>query len=289
VGVEMGFSIGKTVLKIFATVMGFTILFVMLYPVLFIIIQSITPEKGIILTSLTQVFEYGVTFENYLRAFQDPLFYSALVNSAVISFLTIVISIVVITPAAYSFSRFKFFGRDTLLYVYLILSQVGGGFGIIAVIALFMFLVILNSWGIPIFNMWVLPFIYASGAVPFQTWLIKTYFDNLPKELDEAAFMDGASWSQIVFKIVLPASRSAMVIITLFSFMGAWGEFFVANLLRVQTLGAYIFQTAIGPRGEQAPSLFASLALIYAIPVILVYIFAQRYIGEAYRMGAVKG
>ncbi|MEM1635591.1 MAG: ABC transporter permease subunit [Thermosphaera sp.] len=285
----MPFSLGRTVLKIFGTVMGFTVLFAMLYPILFIILQSITPERGVILTSLSQVFEYGVSLENYLKAFQDPNFYTAFVNSAVISFLTIVISVLVITPAAYSFSRFKFFGKDTLLYVYLILSQVGGGFGIIAVIALFMFLVMLNSWGIPIFNMWVLPFIYASGAVPFQTWLIKTYFDSLPKELDEAAFIDGASWSQIVFKIVLPASRSAMIIITLFSFMSAWGEFFIANLLRIQTLGAYIFQTAIGPRGEQAPSLFAALALIYAIPVITVYIFAQRYIGEAYRMGAVKG
>ncbi|MEM4947087.1 MAG: sugar ABC transporter permease, partial [Thermosphaera sp.] len=154
----MPFSLGRTVLKIFGTVMGFTVLFAMLYPILFIILQSITPERGVILTSLSQVFEYGVSLENYLKAFQDPNFYTAFVNSAVISFLTIVISVLVITPAAYSFSRFKFFGKDTLLYVYLILSQVGGGFGIIAVIALFMFLVMLNSWGIPIFNMWVLPF-----------------------------------------------------------------------------------------------------------------------------------
>ncbi len=285
----MGFSLSRLTLRILATALGFTILFVMLYPIIFIILQSLIPERGVILTDLAQVFNYGLTLENYMKAFQDPTFYRAFINSAIMSILSIIISVVVITPAAYAFSRFKFFGRDTLLYVYLILSQVGGGFGIIAVIALFMFLVILNSWGIPIFSMWVLPFIYASGAIPFQTWLIKTYFDSLPKELDEAAFIDGASWSQIVFKIILPASRSAMIIITLFAFMGAWSEFFVANLLRVQTLGAYMFQTAIGQRGEQAPSTFAALALIYALPVIVVYIFAQRYIGEAYRMSAVKG
>lgn len=283
----MAFSFPRLILKIFLTVAGLLVLFAMLYPLMFIILQSLY-AKPILLTNPLEAFS-ALTLNNYAGALLDPEFYAAVLTSLTISVATIILSVVFITPAAYAFSRFKFRGRDTLLYIYLILTQAGGGFGIIAVIALLMFLLVMTSHGIPLYGWYILPFIYTAGLVPFQTWMMKSFFDTLPKELDEAAFIDGASWRTIIFKVILPSSRPAMVIIALFAFMSAWGEFFIANLLRIRTVGAYIFQTAFGARGLQDPSLYAALSLIYAIPIIITYVVAQRYIGEAYRIGIVKG
>ncbi|MEM0379963.1 MAG: ABC transporter permease subunit [Desulfurococcaceae archaeon] len=283
----MAFTLTRVILRIFLTTIGLLILFIMLYPIIFIILQSMY-SKASLLIDLNDVFA-NLTFENYFRSITSPGFLEAVYTSLIVTISTIIVSLVVITPAAYSFSRFYFKGRDTLLYIYLILSQAGGGFGIIAIIALLMFLLIMSGYGIPLFGTHILPFIYTAGLVPFQTWLLKSYFDNLPKELDEAAFIDGANWFTIIFKVILPSSKPAMIIITLFAFMSAWSEFFIANLLRITTVGAYIFRTAFGARGLQDPSLYAALSIIYAIPIIIIYIVAQKYIGEAYRMGIVKG
>ncbi len=273
--------------RIILTVVGVLIVFMMLYPVLFAILSSLVRGQ-IIVTSLEDIAKYGLTFDHYLKAISDENFRSALITSIIVAVLSIIVSVLVITPAAYAFSRFKFWGRDTMLFTYLVLSQVGGGFGIAAVIALYVFLLKLHTMGLPMLgNPFILPLIYTASAVPFQTWLMKSFFDNLPRELDEAAFIDGASWSQIVFKVILPASKSAMVVIAMFAFMGAWGEFIIASFLRVHTLAAFIYESASGQAVRWGD--FAAKTMLFAIPIIVLYAVAQRYIGEAMRYGAVKG
>ena len=277
-------------LRIILTIVGVLVVSILLYPVVYAFLMSIMGREGIFLTSLNQLATYGIDPWRYLDVIRDPEFVKSLTTSIIVALLTILVSVLVITPAAYGFSRFRFWGRDSLLYVYLIMSQVGGGFGIMATVALYIFLLRLNAMGVPVLgNMFILPVIYSSGLVPFMTWLLKTFFDSLPKELDEAAFMDGASWSTIVFRVILPASKSALIIITLFSFMSAWGEFILANFLGVSTLAQYIFYTAFGARGLELPARFAANAILFAIPTIVIYVVAQRYIGEAMRMGAVRG
>jgi len=283
-------TFANIMLRIILTIVGVLVVSILLYPVVYAFLMSIMGREGIFLTSLNQLATYGIDPWRYLDVIRDPEFVKSLTTSIIVALLTILVSVLVITPAAYGFSRFRFWGRDSLLYVYLIMSQVGGGFGIMATVALYIFLLRLNAMGVPVLgNMFILPVIYSSGLVPFMTWLLKTYFDSLPKELDEAAFMDGARWSTIVFRVILPASRSALIIITLFSFMSAWGEFILANFLGVSTLAQYIFYTAFGARGLELPARFAANAILFAIPTIVIYVVAQRYIGEAMRMGAVRG
>ena len=272
--------------KVAVTAIGLTIMFIMLYPVIYVIFSSIVVGQSII-TSWGNVIRRGFSLSHYLATISDPKYISATFISILVAVLNILIAVAVITPAAYAFSRFKFRGKNTLLLTYLVLSQAGTGFGIAAVIALYVFLLKLNMIGIPMIgNPFVLPAIYTATAVPFQTWLIKSYFDSMPKSLDEAAFIDGANWSTIVFKVILPASKPALIIITLFAFMGAWGEFIIASFLRVNTLAAYIYQTAVGQTIYWGD--FAAKTLLFAIPVAIVYAFSQKYIGEAMRYGAGK-
>jgi len=273
------------IMRISTTVVALTLTLMVLYPVMYAIVVSLLVGQTLVIS--LDVIRAGLTIERYIETIRDPDFIRGVTVSLIVAFLHIVFSVLFITPAAYAFSRFKFRGRDTLLILYLILSQVGGGFGIAALIALYILLVKLNSAGLPVIgNPIILALIYTAWAVPFQTWLIKNYFDSLPRELDEAAFIDGASWSTIVFKVILPASRPAMTIIALFSFMGAWGEFIVASFIKVPTIAAYIYQTAAGQTifwGD-----FAARTILFSIPVVTLFIIAQRYLGEAIRYGAGK-
>ncbi len=270
--------------RIAFTVFGILIVFIMLYPLLYAVLTSLVRGQ-ILITSITEIQRYGLSLEHYTKAISDPRFVAATFVSLLVAAINIILSVLVITPAAYAFSRFSFFGKDSLLISYLILSQIGGGFGIAAVIALYVFLLKLNVMGLPVIgNPVILSMIYTATAVPFQTWLIKNYFDALPKELDEAAFIDGANWRQIVFRVILPASKPAMIIIALFAFMGAWGEFIIASFLRVETLAAYVYETATGQTIFWSD--FAARTILFAIPIVLLYGIAQRYIGEALRYGA---
>ncbi|MEZ0346326.1 MAG: ABC transporter permease subunit [Infirmifilum sp.] len=268
------------------TTVSLLVVFILLYPVLFAVLSSIVKGQMII-TDPLQVLSIGVSAEHYVKAVSDPRFISATGLSLVVALANIVFALVVITPAAYAFSRFKFPGRDALLVAYLVLNQVGGGFGVAAVIALYVMLLKLNQIGLPVIgNPVILAAIYTAGAVPFQTWMVKNYLDALPREIDESAFIDGASWRQVIFEVVLPASKPTMIVIALFAFMGAWGEFIVANFLRVETLAAYVYETATGQTIFWSD--FAARTILFALPIIAIYVFTQKYIGEAMRYGAGK-
>lgn len=283
-------SASLVVLKIAATILGVFIAVALAYPLIYIVAQALIGKPTVIISDLRELLVYGLTLSNFERTLRDPEFYESLVNTLIVASITVVLSIAFIIPAAYAFSRFEFKGKDATLTYYLVVSQAGGGLGIIAVLALYMFLVRMAALGINLINIYVLPLIYTASQVPFQTWLMKSYFDQLPKELDEAAFIDGASWFHIIFRVIFPASRAAFIIITLFAFMAAWGEFIIANLLGLKTLGMYIYTRAVaGQAGLMEPATFAAASIVFATPMIALFALSQKYIGEAYRLGIVKG
>lgn len=281
------FNISIYIGKLVATTLAVVVIVILMYPVVYVVVSSLLVGQIIPVNIVEDVFRLGLTLDHYISAVSSPEFIEAALNSILVALLNIAVSISVIVPAAYVFSRFEFKGKDPLLVIYLILSQVGGGFGVVAVIAAFIFLLRLNALGLPLIgNPLILPFIYTAGAVPFQTWLLKNYFDSLPRSLDEAAFIDGASWRDIVFKVVFPSARGPAFIIALFAFMGAWGEFLMASFLQVNTLAAYVYKTAVGQTLYWSD--FAARTIIFAIPIVVIYVFSQKYIGEAMRFGAGK-
>jgi len=275
-----------TLMKAFVTAVAILVVAALLFPVVYVVLTSFS-VVSVPVTSFEDLSK-GLTLERYVKAVTDPEFYSALRNSVIVAALNVLFSVVLIVPAAYAFSRFDFRGKDALLSFYLVVSQAGGGFGVAAVIATYIFLLRLKALGIPLvsppLNIVTLPLIYTASAVPFQTWLLKNYFDMLPRSLDEAAFIDGASWRDIVFKVVFPASRPAAIIVALFAFMGAWGEFLMADFMGVQTLAAYVYRTATGQTLFWAD--FAARTILFSIPIVALYGVSQRYIGEAMRAGA---
>lgn len=275
----------KVILKIALTSIALLITFALLTPVFFVILTSLSRVS--IITYDVGLLQ-NITLENYVKVISSSEFQLALINSVIVTFLTIMISVLLITPAAYAFSRFRFRGRSTALFFYLMFSQIGGGFGIAALVALFVFLAQLERiTSVPLIgNIYVLPFIYAAGMVPFNVWLLKSFFDTIPKELDEAAFMDGANWFNLLFRVILPASRPGIVVLVLFAFMGGWSEFILANTLQVTTLPVQLYKYTTGLAIYWNE--FSAFALIFALPVIILYVLSQKYIGEALRLGVGK-
>ena len=125
----LGFLVSYYGIRIILTVIGILIVFMLVYPILFAILTSLVRGQ-IIITELQDIFKYGLTLDHYLSVITDEAFIRALTTSITVSILTIIMAVLVITPAAYGFSRFKFWGKDTMLFTYLVLSQVGGGFGL---------------------------------------------------------------------------------------------------------------------------------------------------------------
>ncbi|UTF53560.1 sugar ABC transporter permease [Natronosalvus rutilus] len=207
-------------------------------------------------------------------------------NSLFIGVATVVIAMSLIVPAAYAFSRREFAGRMKLLYGYILFTQIGGGLGIAALIALY---TIFSSTGLTN-NKLVLAVYYAAMAVPFNTWLLKTYMDSIPVSYEEAAIMDGASPFRVAWEIVLPLAKPGLATIFIFIFLTGWMEFIVAQLvLRPEnyTLPVGLFSlvdTYTVPWGR-----FSAFALVYASPIVFVYMFAQRYIESGLSFGGVSG
>ncbi len=225
-----------------------------------------------------QASDYGVdstsNFTHYLR------------NSLFIGAATVTIAMSLIVPAAYAFSRRQFYGRMKLLYGYILFTQIGGGLGIAALIALY---AIFSNLGVTN-NRLVLSIYYAAMAVPFNTWLLKTYMDSIPVSYEEAAIIDGASPFRVAYEIVLPLAKPGLATIFIFIFLVGWMEFIIAQVvLRPEnyTLPIGLFMMVdqfTVPWGR-----FSAFALLYASPIVFVYLFAQRYIESGLSFGGVSG
>jgi len=208
-------------------------------------------------------------------------------NSAYVSFWTVIIAMSVIIPGAYGMSRRDFIGRKKLLYLYILLTQVGGGLGIAILIALY---TIFQNIG------WLnellpLGIYYGAGAVPFNTWLLKTYMDGIPISYEEAAIVDGAPSWRIVYEVIIPLSKAGLATVFVFVFLAGWTDFVIAQLMLEDTnwtlpVGLYSYS---GRPSEMNWAHFSAFALAFAVPLMLVYFFAQRYIESGLSFGGMEG
>jgi arabinogalactan oligomer/maltooligosaccharide transport system permease protein len=195
-----------------------------------------------------------------------------------------VFGIGVTCSAAFAFSRMRFPGRDALLGSFL-LTQIFPG--VVMTVPLY---ILLDKVGL-LDSLTGLVLVYASTAVPFCTWMLKGYFDTLPKEMEEAAQIDGASQLQIFVKLVLPLSKPAIAVTALFSFMTAWNEFIMASTFLTDE-GKYtlpvLLQSSVGQFSADWGR-FAAGALVTSVPVMILFYVLQKYLVGGLTAGAVKG
>ncbi|MFC4989136.1 sugar ABC transporter permease [Saliphagus infecundisoli] len=207
-------------------------------------------------------------------------------NSITVAIPTVIISMCLIVPASYALSRRQFIFRRKILFLYVLLTQVGGGLGVALLIGLYAIYV---QFGVNDSKL-ALSVYYAATAVPFNTWLLKTYMDGIPVSYEEAAVVDGAPPWRVVTEVIIPLSTAGLATVFIFTFLTGWTEFVVAQTL----LGTDNYTLPVGLYSlvdeYSIPwARFSAFALTFAMPIMLVYLFAQRYIEGGLSFSGMEG
>jgi arabinogalactan oligomer/maltooligosaccharide transport system permease protein len=279
------YHIKRKSLGVVLTLAAVLLVIAILFPVYWIISSSLRPYATLYTTTF-EIIPKGAT----LGAFYWVLFKSKFLfwmgNSLIVLFLTNLISLLVVCPSAYAFSRFKFVGKGVLLYSFFVLTQAMGGLSIIGLIGLYFLLAHLGMLN----SLIVLSFIYAASTVPFNTWFLKTYYDSLPRDLDESALVDGASFFQTLRHVILPIAKPGIFTVIIFTSIVVWSEWVIAGI--ILSPGNYTVPIGlVGLMGswETPWNRFAAMAILYSIPIIILFMVSQRYLKQGLTLGAVKG
>ncbi|MBC7263528.1 MAG: carbohydrate ABC transporter permease [Chloroflexi bacterium] len=278
-------GIRRKVLSAGFTAIAILILFVLLYPLVWIISSSVRPYSTLYTTE-TRIIPAQATLDAFRWVFLESKFWLYAKNSLIVYAITLVSSLVVTVPAAYGFSRFKFYGKESLLYSYFVLAQFMSGMSVVGLIGLYLLLVRLGL----IDSLAVVGLIYAASNVPFVTWYLKTYFDSLPRDFDEAAFLDGASFIQNLRYVIVPIARPGILVAIIFISIFTWSEWVIAGTL----LGPEHFTLPVGlvtlqVRWETPWNRFAAMSLIYSLPMILLFVLSHQQMEAGMTLGGMKG
>ncbi|MBA2664073.1 MAG: sugar ABC transporter permease [Bradymonadaceae bacterium] len=257
---------------------------VVLYPVLWVVKMALSSSQAFSM-SINPI-PTELSFSNFSHILQsgEGLFFRQLFNSVVVALVTTVVGVMLACTAAYAFSRFRFPGRTLGLASFLVTQMFPG---VVMAIPLY---ILLDKLGL-LNSLTGLVLVYSTTSVPFCVWMLKGYFDTIPRDLEEAAIMDGAGQWLIFTKIILPLARPAIVVTALFSFMTAWNEFILAATFlsdeRMFTLPV-VLQRFVGDYSTQW-GYFAAGAIIVSLPVMGLFFKLQKYLVGGLTAGAVKG
>ncbi|HEY5744613.1 MAG TPA: carbohydrate ABC transporter permease [Chryseolinea sp.] len=273
----------SAVLKVLFWVMVIIILVFNLFPFLYALVSSFRPSQELF---STQVVPRSLTIEHYLAVFADPRFVMSLVNSIIIAGVTVLIALGLGSLCAYALGRLPFRYKGFVLYLVLTMTM----FPQIAVLSgLF---VMLKTLGL--FNTRPgLILTYLIFSLPFTIWVMTQYFRSLPKELEEAAYVDGASPLTVFWEVLLPLTVPGMISTGLLAFIGAWNEFLFALTFTVtdnmKTVPVVISQFSGVSAYEQPWGSIMAASMVVTIPLIFMVMYFQNRIVAGLTAGAVKG
>jgi arabinogalactan oligomer/maltooligosaccharide transport system permease protein len=278
--------------------LGF-IAFTVLYPMLWVFSLSINPSDDIRPKELILI-PQGATFATYKEVIKQPTpnpvsFGRLAYNSFKLSFTTAFASVIVGVFAAYAFSRLRFAGREVLMITVLTVLMLPA---IATLPALFVLLnKVVFGAGKDLFNLrnslWGVGVAVLSGLLPLAIWNLKGYLDTIPKELEEAALIDGCTPNQAFFRVTLPLAVPALAVTGFLGFMSTWSEFVISWQFLTKPEDFTLTMALYGMVGQfagQTPwAKFAAFAILVALPVSVIYLYLQKYIVSGLALGGVKG
>lgn len=256
---------------------------VMVLPFLWMVSTSLK-EYAYILDFPPRFIPENPSLQNFVRAWQANQFQLYFRNSLFVTTISVFLVVLLSAMMAYGFARFEFPGKEALFFVFLIVLMVPNVVGIIPQFLLANSLGLRNS-------LFGLIFFYVAGSIPFNTFLLRGFFEALPDELEDAILIDGGNYITIFRHMILPLSKPALATVTIFSFLGFWDEFILALTLiddpdkRTLPVAIATFQ---GQHGTDWGLVFAA-SLIAAVPVVAIFISLQRYFVGGITSGSFKG
>ena len=252
-----------------------------IYPLLWVLGSSLNPVNSI---SRTSVFPANPSLVNFRDLFAKTKYANWYMNTLYVSVVTTIFTIIIHSSTAFVFARFKFRGRKAGLLIVMLLQMFPSFLGLTA-----LYMVALNFGMLNNLNMLII--IYVSGGIPGNIWLVRGYMLNIPRSLDEAAYIDGASKLQLFYKIILPLSLPILLFIAIGSFMGPWLDYmlprYLINQTEKRTVAIGLFDMISGNTNQF--TLFCAGCVLIAIPIATFYMFFQRFLLEGLMAGANKG
>ena len=261
-----------------------------LFPIIWIISAAFNPTSSM---ASQQLIPPNASTVNFNELLNDPLhpFFLWIWNSVKVAGITTILAVFVTALTAYSFSRFRFRGRRSLLLTILLIQVFPN---MLTIVALFLFLRQIGEY-IPSMGLNThggLILIYLGAQMGINIWLMKGFFDSIPRDIDESAMVDGASHWQVFWKLIFPLVRPILAVVGILAFVGSFNEFILASVMLRSTeqftlmVGLYLFVTQTF---AQSWGVFAAGAIIGAVPIALIYILLQDQIVSGLTQGAVKG
>ena len=255
---------------------------VILYPFVLMVFGSLKSQTAFLANPVSLPTTFDLS--NYQFAWNEAHIPKFAFNSLIVATGTVFLTLVSGSMAAFALSRIRFRGRIWIYSAFVALLTIPVQIYIIPLYVLVVRVHLSNS----LFGL-ILP--YTAGSLPLAVFLLKTYFDQLPSELMDAARLDGCDNRMILWKVVLPLSRPVLSTVTIFTFVQSWNEFFLALVFihnpDLQTLPLGLQAFFVNQYETQFPQLFATLALSIA-PVVMVYLFLQKQFIAGLTAGAVK-
>ena len=261
------------------------ILCVLLFPLYWALITSLKTEQEIFQNPPT-FYPHILNSKSYAAQVETGDFnmFRSFANSFLISIGATVIAVLLAVPASYGIAKYHFKGRKVMLLSFLVTQMLP-----VSVLLTPMFIMFKNMY---VYNTWIAAVLAdATIGIPFSVLILKNYFSSIPKDLEEAAYLDGCNKFTAFIRILIPIAKPGVMVCAIFSFLYAWGDlaygmtFILDQEKRPITAGIFNFMGQYGTKW----SYLTAFAVVTIIPVALIFIFIQKYIVSGMTSGAVKG
>lgn len=239
----------------------------------------------------------GFYLQNFVDAFREANMGTYMLNSVIVTVLSLILLLIIALPAAYVLSRYRFKGSKLLNTIFMAGLFVNVNY---IVVPIFLMLVDGNSmlaqFNLPPFllnNLFVLALIYASTHLPFTIYLLSGYFATIPTDYEEAAFVDGSSYFNTMIKVMLPMARPAVITIVLFNFLAFWNEYIISMTLmtkdQYKTLPVGLMNlVSVQRAATNYGQLYAGLVIVM-LPTLILYMLVQKRLTQGMSLGGLKG
>lgn len=261
------------------------LLVVLLFPLIWMFITSLKNEAEIFVNPPT-FYPHVINTKSYVAQVETGDFnmFQSFANSFIIAFGSMVIAVVLAVPASYAIAKYRFAGRGAVLLGFLVTQMLPVSVLLTPMFIMFKRMNVYNTW-------WAAILADATIGIPFSVLILKNYFASIPKELEEAAYIDGCGRFGAFIRVLVPVAKSGVVVCAIFSFLYAWGDlaygmtFILDQPKRPITAGIFNYMGQYGTKW----SYLSAFAIVSIIPVAIIFIFMQKYIIAGMTNGAVKG
>lgn len=275
------------------------------FALLALAISIIVPVAWVFLASIKENSEFygnpwtmpkGFYFQNFTDAFTKASMGSYMINSVIVTVLALLLLLVIALPAAYVLARYKFMGSKFLNVLFM-----GGLFINVNYIVVPIFLMLvdadkaLKTWfgsGFFLNNLFITALVYAATALPFTIYLLSGFFVTIPKDYEEAAFVDGSGYFRTMIKIMMPMAKPSIITVILFNFLAFWNEYIISMTLLTKdnkTLPVGLMQLMQAQKAAaNYGQLYAGLVIVM-LPTLILYILVQKKLTQGMSLGGLKG